>query len=213
MNERNRRIWQLIVSKNKTNYLKNNNRKLKRDGIWSFNLPAKKTCGQAKECLKYCYADKGAYRYPAVQASMQRNWDASKLSSFVERLNEELHRKKPFAVRIHDSGDFYSLSYFKKWVEVASNNPSVIFYAYTKEVMMIKNFKQECLQKGLPFPRNFTIIFSLGGKQDNMISENNDRHAKIFDNPMRLLQSNYADTSTHDTGAFGNNIRVGLIKH
>ena len=40
-------------------------------------------------------------------------------------------------VRIHESGDFYSIEYVEKWDNIAKQLPQVKFYAYTK-----RNFVQ-----------------------------------------------------------------------
>ena len=42
------------------------------------------------------------------------------------------------AVRIHDSGDFFNEDYLYGWIEIAWRVPDVLFYAYTKEVSMVK---------------------------------------------------------------------------
>ncbi|MBT7928569.1 hypothetical protein HN682_01440, partial [Candidatus Peregrinibacteria bacterium] len=62
-----------------TNYLTNTNKKIKKTGklnnkrLFEFNLTAKKTCPQAKDCLKYCFADKGTYKYPVVKNKYDNN--------------------------------------------------------------------------------------------------------------------------------------------
>ena len=49
-------------------------------------------------------------------------------------MNEEIRKKKATHVRVHDSGDFYSPKYLNKWVDIATQNKDVIFYAYTKSI-------------------------------------------------------------------------------
>ena len=136
--------------------------------ILNFSIPAfktkagKTTCPFAGGCQKYCYAQKGNYtRFPIVQELMEQKYLLSKQDNFNTLMNEEIAKKKPTHVRIHDSGDFYSVKYLNKWVTIAKQNKNVIFYAYTKS---IKFFTE-----GLTVPTNLKIIFSEGSKIDNLI--------------------------------------------
>jgi hypothetical protein len=62
-------------------------------------------------------------------------------------------RKRACVVRIHESGDFYSVAYFKKWIEIAKKLPGKTFYAYTKSWFIAQHLDE--------LPDNFIIIFSL----------------------------------------------------
>ena len=62
-------------------------------------------------------------------------------------------------------------------------------------------------------PENLKIIFSYGGKQDHLIDDENDRHAKIFNNQKELLDAGYIDASGDDLKALTPNKKVGLIFH
>jgi hypothetical protein len=75
------------------------------------------------------------------------------------------------AVRIHDSGDFFNRSYLEGWIYVAEAMQDILFYAYTKEVSMVR-------EKTLP--ENMLIVFSMGGKQDHLLDLEVDRHADVF---------------------------------
>jgi hypothetical protein len=66
------------------------------------------------------------------------------------------------ALRFHVSGDFFSKNYFKAAISVAINNPSIMFYAYTKAI----RFWFE-LYKSIP--DNFRLTASIGGTQDVVI--------------------------------------------
>jgi hypothetical protein len=79
------------------------------------------------------------------------------------------------AVRVHDSGDFFSEDYLYGWIEIAWRFPDVLFYAYTKEVSMLK----EAMGKEL-WPANFLICFSMGGREDHLLDLEVDRHADVF---------------------------------
>ena len=180
--------------------------------ILNFSIPAfktksgKTTCPFAGGCQKYCYAQKGNYtRFPIVQELMEQKYLLSKQENFTSLMNEEIKKKKPTHVRIHDSGDFYSPEYLNKWVTIAKQNKNVIFYAYTKS---IKFFTE-----GLTVPTNLKIIFSEGSKIDNLIDVNKHRHARIFKDVATLLSAGYIDASTNDLQAITSNKKVGLVYH
>ena len=180
--------------------------------ILNFSIPAfktksgKSTCPFAGGCQKYCYAQKGNYtRFPIVQELMEQKYLLSKQENFNTLMNEEIKKKKPTHVRIHDSGDFYSIAYLNKWITIAKQNKSVIFYAYTKS---IKFFTE-----GLIVPTNLKIIFSEGSKIDNLIDVKKHRHARIFKTVEELNSSGYIDASNNDLQAITSNKKVGLVYH
>ena len=180
--------------------------------ILNFSIPAyktksgKSTCPFAGGCQKYCYAQKGNYtRFPIVQELMEKKYLLSKKDNFNTLMNEEIKKKKPTHVRIHDSGDFYSPLYLQKWVDIANDNKDVIFYAYTKS---IKFFVE-----GFTVPTNLKIIFSEGSKRDDLINVNIHRHARIFKTSNELKAAGYIDASANDLQAITDNKKVGLIFH
>ena len=198
--------------------LTNNNAKLKKSSklnnakIYAFDIPAYKTktgkitCPFAKDCIKYCYAQKGAYIWSPAQNKHNSNYINTKKENFIDIIQDEINRKRKIThVRVHSSGDYYSPKYLDKWVKLARNNPDTIYYSYTKSVKMFKDLKNK--------PNNLIPIFSEGGKQDHLIDKNKDRHAKIFNNQAELLKAGYIDASGDDLKALTPNIKVGLIFH
>lgn len=183
--------------------------------VFNFSIPAYKSmsgdtiCPFAGECRRYCYASKGNYTYPQQQAIMEYKYQLTKHGQlFRVCVNMEIKDKHVSHVRIHDSGDFYSLDYLKVWCQIASDNPLVKFYSYTKSHNMIRLAYRLNL-----IPGNMTFIFSLGSIQDNLIDVTSERHAKIFDTEYQLLKEGYVNASKIDIMALGDNIKVGLIKH
>lgn len=182
--------------------------------IFNFSIPAYKSktgeivCKYAKDCVKYCYAQKGNYkRFPKIGELMEQRYLISKQSIFVGLMDIEIKKKKAQAIRIHDSGDFYSKEYLLKWIEIANINPNVNFYAYTKSLPYFK---------GIKLPKNMDVIFSIGGYRDKDINFKKDRHAQIFDNEKELKDSGYINASKIDyyaTKFYSNNKKVGLIYH
>ena len=181
--------------------------------MFNFGIPAYKsasgklTCPMADECVKFCYAKKGAYIWSNVQPAFENRYQLSKTDDFIDAMNNEIKRKKPDYVRVHDSGDYYSKAYLQKWIQVAIHNPKVKFYSYTNMVDMILNTS---------LPDNYDIIFSDSGKQKKLIDERKHRHTKIFSNVGNLLSAGYTDASSIDLMAtkwFNKTNKVGLVFH
>lgn len=182
--------------------------------IFNFSIPAYKSvtgevvCKYAKDCVKYCYAQKGNYkRFPKIGELMEQRYLISKQSIFVGLMNIEIKKKKADAIRVHDSGDFYSREYLKKWITIANDNPEVNFYAYTKSLPYFKD---------ITLPENMDVIFSVGGYKDKTINFDKDRHAQIFDNIEDLEKAGYINASKIDyyaTKFYSDNKKVGLIYH
>ena len=181
--------------------------------VFNFGIPAYKsasgklTCPMADECVKFCYAKKGAYIWSNVKPAFEKRYQLSKTLEFIDAMNAEIKKKRPDYVRVHDSGDYYSRSYLAKWITIAKQNPDVRFYSYTNMIDMI-------LKTNLP--DNYDIIFSDSGKQKHLIDEERHRHTKIFDNIDVLNSAGYIDSSSIDLMAtkwFSDNKKVGLIFH
>jgi hypothetical protein len=92
------------------------------------------------------------------------------------------------AVRIHDSGDFFGEWYLHRWFDIADAIPDVLFYAYTKEVAMLR--KQQHV------PINFRFVFSTGGLQDDLIGD--DRHADVFPDDAAIDAAGYRSQDAND---------------
>jgi len=172
--------------------------------VFNFGIPAYKSASGKLTCP---YAKKGAYIWSNVKPAFEKRYQLTKTDNFVEAMNAEIRKKKPDYVRVHDSGDYYSPAYLKKWIEVAIHNPSVRFYSYTNMIdMMLKT----------SLPSNYDIIFSDSGKQKHMINERKHRHTKIFSTNSDLISNGYVDASSIDLMAtkwFSKNHKVGLVFH
>jgi len=185
--------------------------------VLNFSLPAYKTqnnkvvCPFAKDCVKYCYAQKGNYRFPSVKKGLNKRYELSKKDEFVTIMNANILLERPTHVRIHDSGDFYSIAYLNKWIEIANANKDVIFYAYTKSIPFFKRTKEN--NNNWLLPNNLIIIFSEGSKKDNLINTTKDRHAKVFTDINTMLKAGYINASDNDLNAITDNKKVGLLLH
>lgn len=181
--------------------------------VFNFGIPAYKsasgklTCPMADECVKFCYAKKGAYVWSNVQPAFEKRYQLSKTLEFIDAMNAEIKKKRPDYVRVHDSGDYYSRSYLAKWITIAKDNPEVRFYSYTNMVDMMHKAE---------LPNNYDIIFSDSGKQKHLIDKSVDRHTQIFDTKDNLHEAGYVDASDTDLYAtkwFNDTNKVGLVFH
>lgn len=189
--------------------LSDGNTKLAKDGIWSFNLIPIVHCPMAGACKQYCYATVGQQAFRSGVLRRARAFLATMQTDFVDRMVAEITRavKKGLkAVRVHDSGDFYSVEYMLAWFEIARRLPHVRFYAYTKMVVLARRLASVT-------PTNFRLIQSLGGIGDNKI-DRTLAHSRIFDSVEALHAAGYADASESDApAAFGDNPKIGLVIH
>lgn len=128
--------------------------------IW--NLPAVITCpNRTQLCEKFCYAKKAEAVYPDCLPCRKRNFEVSRLSSFVNNMTYTIlkiaagTRKKNIVVRIHESGDFYNNVYASAWLQIMNNcrgDKRIKFIAYTKS---FKYFD------GVKLPKNFSLRASV----------------------------------------------------
>ena len=184
--------------------LTNGNRELRADGIFTWTLPALAAklstgknmlvCPSAGVCAQLCYARSGTYNFSNVKKAHTRNLESivDDPEGWKNQLTNELKAKRyqgGKSVRIHDSGDFFTEQYFLLWLDIAKENPHVFFYAYTKEVAMVKKHE---------LPDNFVIIFSMGGTQDHLVDKEKDRHADVFPSIEALEEAGYSDQEESD---------------
>lgn len=163
--------------------------------IHTFSLPAGFTCPGAKDCKSKAKKDKNGKRYiEDGKDTVFRCFAASQEVVYTNTYNARRHNmsvlqkyktvnemakvisdslpKNVQIVRIHVSGDFFSQTYFDAWVKVATDNPSVIFYAYTKSIPYVVKRKDI-------IPSNFRLTASYGGRYDSNIPASGLRTAKV----------------------------------
>jgi hypothetical protein len=191
--------------------LSDGNTKLSKDKIVSFNLIPILHCPMAGACRDFCYATVGQQAFRSGVLRRARAYLATIQPNFVERMQTEIDRaikRGTRAVRIHDSGDFYSFEYMQQWFEIARRNPGVRFYAYTKMITFVKSaYKQGIV------PANFRLIQSLGGVADSRI-DSELPHARIFASHDELIAAGYTDASESDLpAAIGDSNLIGLVIH
>ena len=103
----------------------------KKTECFSFDLPARRSCpGKTKGCSRDCYAASMMLVYPAVAVKYKRNRRFANSPKFVDYMIE--HIPKDCQFRIHVSGDFFSVEYIQKWIQIVASRQDVTFYAYTR---------------------------------------------------------------------------------
>jgi hypothetical protein len=170
------------------------NAKLSAD-ILTFSLPAGYTCPGAHLCQSFanretgkikdgkhtsfrCFAASQESAYPNVRAARWQNFEALKACKSSAQMSELILRSLPADakyVRIHVSGDYFSLAYLQAWLNVASQRPATIFYSYTKSAHLLA---------GLDIPENFRITLSYGGKFDGLIESLGFKTARVVFDPV-----------------------------
>lgn len=160
--------------------------------IATFSLPAGWTCPMAHRCLSKsdrftgkvtdgpdahfrCFAATGEARATTVRAARWRNLELLQKAKTVQGMADLIQSSFPLFidyVRIHPSGDFFSENYFKAWLNVAINNPKVVFYAYTKSLHFWIKYKKQ-------IPKNFRLTASKGGKLDSLIKKHRLKFAEV----------------------------------
>ena len=122
---------------------------------YTFSLLSGWSCPFAKECLSKvvetpvglrikdgphtkfrCFSASQEVLFPTLYKQRKHNLELLKHKTrpeMVKLIIESLPNKFDF-IRIHVGGDFFNQDYLLAWVDVASLNPTKIFYAYTKSL-------------------------------------------------------------------------------
>ena len=182
--------------------------------FYNFNTTPGVTCPQKGACWeqKWCYAINGNYNRWSVKKKMEANYELSKSDEFVSIIDKELSRLQQrmpdikIYIRWNDAGDIYDEKYFKKLIEIAEHNPDVNFYSYTKSVGLVK----DAIANGLVIPENYRITFSVGGKQDHLITED-DRQAKVI-GTYDEVEEGWHDAAHNDKITY-DNAKIALKYH
>lgn len=198
------------------NWLTQNSKMKKSTGKKTYNwgIPAYrssdgfKTCPNAAACAKGCYATMGAYLFSNVAKVFEQRLKLAQSPNFVLIMNAEIKRRNVEKLRIHDSGDFFSVEYLERWLAIMRANPQCTFYAYTKMVSILKQYQADGL-----VPDNFIVIYSYGGTEDKLINRETDRHSWVFSSVYALRKQGYANASENDAIATGKNPKIGLVYH
>lgn len=119
-----------------------------------FNTRAIDDCPFRSEgCEAVCYATKGNHQFPSVKESRSRSYETSKRNDFPAlmeytvryHLNTKRYKGTVMIIRIHESGDFYSLQYLERWIQIWKDleDEPVLFVFYTKSFQFFLMLTEE----------------------------------------------------------------------
>lgn len=114
--------------------------------IYVWNLPPVITCPGASEwCKTHCYNfDEREDVYPLKEWCENLWMFNNKKDELKKNISNQLScSDEKTAVRLHSSGDFFSMDYISFWIEIATQFPNVFFWAYTRS-WAVEGLK-ECL--------------------------------------------------------------------
>jgi hypothetical protein len=108
--------------------------------IIHFSLPRILTCvGYTPWCYRNCYARYGRHIYPSVRKARFENWKLAERKDFEKimvKAIEKIYSKGFKVLRLHEEGDFYSVSYIQKWINIIrklrEKGIDIFIYAYTR---------------------------------------------------------------------------------
>lgn len=107
-------------------------------------------------CSK-CYALKGRYVFPAVQAALELRFQSLSNPLWVEAISFLIGKQeKSGFFRWHDSGDIQDTKHLHKIVQVAENLPHIQFWLPTREYNIVADY----LKTLGGFPANLTVRLS-----------------------------------------------------
>lgn len=194
------------------------NAKLK--NIISFSIISGWSCPFADKCLSKvdlktgkisdgkntefrCFSASQESLYPAVREQRLWNFEQLKKLKSVEEISKKIQQSLPKVnknglgkiVRLHVAGDFFNQMYFDAWINVATNNPDRVFYAYTKSLQYWVNRLGQ-------IPANFKLNASKGGKQDELIELYNLKYAEVVYSELEAkekgLEIDHDDSHAYD---------------
>ena len=145
-----------------TKLLVKGNTKLGPD-IWTWSIDHSSCIAKTAVCNKICYVKDYMSRYKAVQPAYVDRMVSSLAPSFTADMIAEIVKCGAGQVRIHVCGDFYSLEYLQKWIDIASQMSNCTFSCFTR-VWKLPDFTPKLAEFGAL--SNVKLILSLD--QDNV---------------------------------------------
>lgn len=194
--------------------------------IATFSLPAGYSCPFAKLCLSKvnknngkikdgkhcqfrCFSASQECSFPSVRRSRWYNFNMLKMhKDNVELMARDIQDSLPKGVniiRVHVAGDFYSEKYFLAWLNIALNNPMIIFYGYTKAIPWLIKYKKQ-------IPLNFRFTASKGGTCDNLIAKHHIKYAEVVFSVNEAKEKNL-EIDHDDSLAFNSSKSFALLLH
>lgn len=113
--------------------VRNGNTKLGK-GIGKVALPAVQTCPGRGGCEKVCYAVRLMRIYPSYDQMVQTHLQIleNDCDGYFAQVAYDIGINGFGTVRIHESGDFFSVAQIEGWAATAKAFPKTAFFAYTR---------------------------------------------------------------------------------
>ena len=103
-----------------------------------------------------CYAFKGNYLFPDVQAGLMRRFDAFNHPRWIEAMSFMINKYCTTHFHWFDSGDLYDISMLEKISMVCQNTSRIRHWLPTREVKIVKDY----LKIYKEFPSNLVVRVS-----------------------------------------------------
>ena len=153
----------------------------KMDGTQLTNIP-----GTCKGCCENCKGDCYAIRTQVFRNNNIPSWADNTIlatqetETFFKEIQQFIDRSMVAAIRFHAFGEIPSYKYLIHMAELARDNPTIIFYTYTKRFEFVERYLQtyDC------FPNNLVINMSIWHKN--------------YDNPYNLPEFIFDDGTEED---------------
>jgi hypothetical protein len=138
---------------------------------YAYSLPARECKTGSKlrnvqgSTCSCCYAMKGRYVFPKVQAALYRRLESLSDPRWIDAMAELINRRsvKHPHFRWHDSGDIQSLDHLRAIVRVCELTPHVSHWIPTREYRIVAEYRKTYGD----FPPNLNVRMSahmIGGK-------------------------------------------------
>ena len=99
-----------------------------------FNGVKLETIGTCGDTCPGCYGFSNNYKRFGYDALVIRTVLAREYTDFCRRaILAQIKADNIKTIRIHATGDFFSVEYLEMWKDIVAKNPGVIFWTYTKE--------------------------------------------------------------------------------
>jgi len=122
---------------------------------WAYGIPAaecktgKKLQDVPGSTCEGCYATKGCYVFPVVQAAQYRRLESIKNPLWVGAMALLINSKKSKWFRWHDSGDIQSMEHLKNIFLVCKLTPETRHWMPTREAQFLKDLNPEEVPENL----------------------------------------------------------------
>ena len=193
--------------------------------VHTISLPSGYSCPAADECLskankvtgkitdgvemKYrCFSATDEARSTNARNARWHNFELLRREStatMVERIHHSLPKAAQI-VRIHVAGDFFNQKYFDAWRIVASYNPDILFYAYTKSLKYWTDYNPYLV------PKNLKLTASWDHSNHQLIKQHKLKFARVVFSEEEATKLGL-EIDHDDSHAYGGDKSFALLLH